>query len=93
MDFISGLVFHPKGNLLGTCSGDGTIKIWDFVNANCNFTFNEHGLAVWKMDFHYDGNFMISCSMDHTIKLFDLNYGNFRSKYTFRGHVDSVNSC
>lgn len=36
---------------------------------------------------------MISCSMDHTIKLWDMNYGNLRSKYTFRGHVDSVNAC
>lgn len=28
--------------------------------------------------------------MDHTIKLWDLNMP--KSRYTFRGHVDSVNS-
>jgi len=31
---------------------------------------------------------LISCSMDHTIKLWDLNMP--KSRYTFRGHVDSV---
>lgn len=29
--------------------------------------------------------------MDHTIKLWDMNIGG-KSRFTYRGHVDSVNS-
>ena len=76
---------------MATCSGDGTVKVWDFVNASCAYTFAEHGQPVWKVDFHDTGDFLLSCGMDHTIKLWDLNVGN-KSKFTYRGHVDSVNS-
>jgi WD40 repeat protein len=31
------------GNFLATASGDGCVKIWDFVNAKCQRTFAEHG--------------------------------------------------
>ena len=33
---------------------------------------------------------MLSSSMDHTVKLWDMNMK--KSRFTFRGHVDSVNS-
>jgi len=45
---------------------------------------------VWKVNFHDTGDFLLSCSMDHTVKLWDLN--TKKSRFTFRGHVDSVNS-
>ena len=31
--------FHPKGLHIVTASGDSTVKIWDFVNTACTFTF------------------------------------------------------
>ena len=90
-DWVGGVAFHPKRNYLATTSGDGTVKIWDFINASCAYTFSEHGQPVWKADFHESGDFLITCSMDHTVKLWDLNMP--KSRYTFRGHVDSVNCC
>ena len=36
------------------------------------------------------GDFLVSSSMDHTAKLWDLNMVECR--FTFRGHVDSINS-
>jgi WD40 repeat protein len=90
LDWVGGVEFHPRGNLLATASGDGTVKIWDFVNACCAQTFSEHGQPVWKVAFHDTGDFLLSCSMDHTVKLWDMNLK--KSRFTFRGHVDSVNS-
>lgn len=52
-------------------------------------TLSEHPQAVWGVQYDYSGDFFISCSMDHTIKLWDMNVP--RSRFTFRGHVDSVN--
>lgn len=42
-DWVGGVSFHPRGNFLATSSGDGTVKVWDFVNASCAYTFTEHG--------------------------------------------------
>lgn len=89
-DWVGGCDFHPRGNLLATASGDGDVKIWDFVNSCCAQTWKEHGQPVWKVAFHDTGDFLLSCSMDHTIKMWDLNMN--KSRFTYRGHVDSVNS-
>lgn len=90
IDWIGGVDFHPRGNLLSTASGDGTVKLWDFASASCAHTFTEHGQPVWKVAFHDTGDFLLSCSMDHTIKMWDLN--TLKSRFSYRDHVDSVNS-
>ena len=43
-----------------------------------------------RLKFHDTGDFLLSSSMDHTVKMWDLNMT--KSRFTFRGHVDSVNS-
>lgn len=50
----------------------------------------EHKHAVWGVSWHSCGDFLASCSMDNTSKVWDLN--SLRSRYTLRGHTDSVNS-
>ena len=89
-DWVGGVSFHPKGNWITTGSGDGTVKVWDILNACCAITYSEHPQAVWKVDYHESGDFVLSASMDHTVKLWDTNVP--KSRFTFRGHVDSVNS-
>ena len=41
-DWISDIDFNPNGIHLSTCSGDGTVKVWDFVNVECTSTFIDH---------------------------------------------------
>ncbi|CAF5223279.1 unnamed protein product, partial [Rotaria magnacalcarata] len=41
-DWVSGIDFHPSGNKMATCSGDTTIKIWDFSQKKCVHTFTNH---------------------------------------------------
>jgi WD40 repeat protein len=88
-DWVAGIDFHPKGSHLATCSGDSTIKIWDFLKAQCVHTFTDHIHPVWSVAFNDTGDFLISGSIDHTSKLFDIPAGKARG--TFRGHVDSIN--
>ena len=32
----------PSGKMLATCSGDGTVKIWDFGSVCCVATLSDH---------------------------------------------------
>lgn len=80
----------PCPQMLATGSGDGTVKVWDLLSAQCRATFSEHTQAVWDVAFHHEGDFLISASMDQGCKMWDLNSG--RARQTFRGHVDSVNA-
>ena len=89
-DWISSIKFHNNGTLLLTCSGDGTVRVWDIANSRCSHVFKEHAQPVWDIDINYSGDFMLSCSMDHSIKLWDLNVYKCRNSY--RAHADSVNS-
>ena len=50
----------------------------------------DHTHAVWAVEFHSAGHYMASASMDHCSKLWDVTAE--RSIFSFRGHLDSVNS-
>jgi len=67
--------FHPKGLHIVTASGDSTVKIWDFVNTACTFTFKEHKQPVWSIDLNVTGDFIATGSMDHSCRLLDINVG------------------
>ena len=71
-DWVANVDFHPKGSHLATCSGDSTIKIWDFLKAACVSTFESHIHPVWAVSWHDMGSFCVSGSMDSTCKLFDV---------------------
>lgn len=59
-DWISGLDFNPTGTNMVTCSGDSTVKIWDFLNVKCSATFKTHTQPVLGVSYHYTGDFVIS---------------------------------
>ena len=71
-DWIGGLDFHPRGSHLVTCSGDCTVKLWDFKKTSCVATFKQHIHPVWSVSFNDTGEFIVSGSMDSTAKLFDV---------------------
>jgi WD40 repeat protein len=37
-DVITAIAFSPDGKLLGTCSEDGTARVWDTNDASCLLT-------------------------------------------------------
>lgn len=59
-DWVSGLDFNPIGTSLATCSGDSTVKIWDFVKVQCSATFKCHTQPVYSLSFHHTGDFLVS---------------------------------
>lgn len=59
-DWISGLDFNPTGTNMATCSGDSTVKIWDFLNIKCSATFECHSQPVNAVSYHYTGDFVVS---------------------------------
>ena len=91
-DWVACTAFHPGGGFVAAGSADTTVCVWDLTNPETPASiYREHTEAIWCIDFHDTGDFLVSASMDHTVKLWDCNTG--KSRASFRGHVDSVNSC
>ena len=63
-DWVSGLDFNPSGTNLVTCSGDSTVKVWDFIKVQCAATFKCHSSPVYSVSYHHTGDFVITGSMD-----------------------------
>ena len=40
--FTRAIAFSPDGKLLGTCSEDGTVRVWDTTDATCLLTASLH---------------------------------------------------
>ena len=80
--------FNTSG-LIGTTSGDTTVKLWDIQQEKCVDTFTDHVQQQWSCAFYEHQDLLISSSMDQTCKLYDLNA--LKCVKTLRGHVDSVN--
>lgn len=59
-DWISGLDFSPLGTNFATCSGDSTVKIWDFLKVGETFTFKCHSSPVYGVSYHHSGDFLVS---------------------------------
>lgn len=41
-DWVSGVEFHPSGDLLASCGGDGVLKIWNFSELSSVLSLEEH---------------------------------------------------
>jgi hypothetical protein len=91
-DWVACTAFHPGGGFVAAGAADNTICLWDLTNPeSAPSIYREHTQPIWCIDFNDTGDFLVSASMDHSLKLWDCNTG--RSRGSFRGHVDSVNSC
>ena len=85
---LSGVDFHPNGQIIASTSFDRTIKIWDTKTGECLKTLDKHTKAVSCVAFNGDGQILASASDDHTIKLWDINTGECLR--TLRGHAQSI---
>lgn len=41
-NWVRGVMFHPKGKYLISCSDDKTLRIWDYKNKRCAKTLAAH---------------------------------------------------
>jgi WD40 repeat protein len=65
------LAFAHAGELIATCSGDRSVKIWDTVTGMCLQTFEGHTATVYSVAFHRN-NLLASVSHDKTLRLWDV---------------------
>jgi pre-mRNA-processing factor 19 len=64
--------FHPDGLILGTCTADSAVKIWDVKSQQCVVSFAAHGGAkVESLDFSENGYYLATAASDG-IKVWDL---------------------
>jgi len=64
--------FSKDGSFFGTCSRDGTAKIWDTKTTQLKKTLEGHKDDVLNMDFSSDGNFVVTGGLDKTVRVHNL---------------------
>ncbi len=72
---INALTFTPQGNQLASCSGDFTIRLWDFDIVLQSRDFEGHDGPVWTAAFSPDGTKIVSASADKTVKVWQRDTG------------------
>jgi len=84
-------ILDHETNLIATCSGDKTIKIWNnslSLNPILIATLSDHVDYVYSLEYFSKDNLLISSSRDTTIKLW--NIPTFTLNKTLLAHEDSV---
>ena len=80
--------FHPDGTVVGACSADRTVKLWDTRSNSLLHHYAGHTDSVTELSFHPTGNYLLSTSKDMTVKVWDLREGHLL--YTLHGHTGPV---
>ena len=76
------VAWHPKGEVLVSCSYDDSIKVWVDCDGEweCAQTLAGPGLGhsstVWCIAFNKDGSQMVSCSDDQTLRIWNCSFDN-----------------
>lgn len=68
---VKHVVWHPKANILVSCSYDDTIKLFhkNGDDWKCYETLTSHSSTVWSADFSASGEFLATCSDDRTVRI------------------------
>ena len=85
---LTGVRYHPGGNLIATSSWDRTIRLCDAATGDLRHTLAGHRDWVLHVAFSPDGGRIASSGADGAIKLWDSMSG--RELWTLRGHNKNV---
>lgn len=90
---VSGVDFHPAGNMVVTGSWDRTIRIWDAADGKelRRLDRNQHVAPITSVKWHPNGALVASTSADNTTALWDAATG--KKMRTLREHFGWVLDC
>ncbi|OOO09066.1 WD-40 repeat-containing protein [Aspergillus oryzae] len=72
---ISGVTFSPNGELLVSCSADGTVRVWDTNLVTAHKALQRHSYEVAATRISPDGRLLGSGSTDYKLQLWDIATG------------------
>ena len=63
---------HPVYSILASASEDGSIRVWDYEQGDCEATLKDHAGHVNYIAYSPNGDKLASCSTDLTVKLWNM---------------------
>ena len=87
-DIHSNFERYSRNLCLLTCSGDGTLRLWNGIDTNAQVIIRGHTQAIYRCSFSPNGNSIVSCSEDKTIRTWMYPEGYLL--YIYTGHVSPV---
>jgi WD40 repeat protein/tRNA A-37 threonylcarbamoyl transferase component Bud32 len=84
------LAISSNGQIIVSCGGDRTIKLWQLPTGEKISTLNGHSRKVNAVAFSPDSKTLVSGSDDNTIKVWNLKTGTVIR--TLEGHSDAVHA-
>ncbi len=88
--WVNAVAITPDGKQIISASDDKTIKVWDLMSGEEQFTITGHRDWVEAIAITPDGQKLISSSRDNTLKIWDLATGEIIASFTGEG---AINCC
>ena len=82
---LTGVSYHPNGNLIATSSWDRTIRLWDARTGDLHNSLLGHHDWVLHVAFSPEGRRIASGGADGAIKIWDT--ATSQELWTLRGHT------
>lgn len=88
---ITGLAWHPVNHgLLASSSVDGSVKVWDVLSGECQFTMAHHMKGITTLQFHPNGRYLITGGRDKVLAIWSYPDGKMVQAFTIGSEVNSL---
>lgn len=70
-DVVNSISFSPNGQYLASGSGDGLVKVFEYLTGREVKVLRGHNKSVFSVNYSQDGKLIASGSVDKTVRLWD----------------------